>query len=252
MRHPTHLPEHTKGTTMTTSQAIGMASRRGSRDHNADAAYVHHGANGTTAAVIDGTGNSAELAHLTDFLAQLAARTGSRHGGMAGLIAAGDLLADDEHEAAAVLATMPADGDGPAVVSWIGDCRAYHWNGDDLRQYTTDHTMGHQLRASGGTPAEIAATHDHWLLIGLSAATAATVRQVWIPDHDQDLTGGLVLLTTDGVHDAVAHADLVALLRTHTCPQQLANAIVSACPDDNATGYRDDATVVVLPGRCVI
>jgi len=95
--------------------------------------------------------------------------------------------------------------------------------------------------------AEIAATHDHWLLVGLSGATAATVRQVWIPDHGQGLADDLVLLTSDGVHDAVDHAELVALIRAHRNrdPQALADAIVAAAATDD-DGYRDDATAVVI------
>lgn len=225
--------------------AIGMASRKGTRDHNCDAARIHHGPDGTAATVIDGTGNSPELANLTGVLAEVAVRIGARRGTLAGLITAGDLITDDDHEAAAVLALVPDDG--PAVVAWIGDCRAYRWDGTELRQYTTDHTMGQQLRASGGAPIELAATHDHWLMIGLSGATAATVRQVWVPDHDQNLDG-VLLLTSDGVHDQVPYDRLVDLLREHTDPQALADAIVAVAIADK-DGYCDDATVVVIRGR---
>jgi hypothetical protein len=99
--------------------------------------------------------------------------------------AARTYTAPDGAIAAAVIAI--AEPDGPAAVAWIGDCRAYQWDGAALRQYTTDHTMGQQLRASGGVAVEFAQTHDHWLLTGLRGATAATVRQVWIPDEGVDV-----------------------------------------------------------------
>lgn len=222
---------------------VAMASRRGTREHNCDAARIYRSPGGAVrAAVIDGTGNSSELAKLVSVLAEVVVRVAGRHGGLAGLMTAGDLIADDDYEAAAVLAVV--EEDGPATISWIGDCRAYHWDGTELRQLSTDHTMGQQLRASGGVPANIAATHDHWLLVGLSGATAATVRQVWIPDHGQNLSG-LVLLTSDGVHDQVPQDRLVDLLREHTDPQALADAIVAVVIADE-DGYRDDATVVVI------
>lgn len=230
---------------MSSPPAVGIASRRGSRDHNCDAARVYRSLDATVAAaVIDGTGNSPVLAEMAGVMATVAVRIGIRHGGLPGLMTAGDLLVDDDHDGAAVLAVVPPDGH--AVVSWVGDCRAYHWAGGELRQYTTDHTMGQQLRASGGIPVEVARSHDHWLLVGLRGATAATVRQVWIPDYDQDLVAGdRVLLTSDGVHDAIRHDDLVRLVEAHQDPQALAEAIVNAVEADG-DGYRDDATVVVL------
>jgi serine/threonine protein phosphatase PrpC len=225
-----------------------LASRRGTRDHNCDAAGTFVGPDGTTlAAVIDGTGNSAALAHLTSVMATVAVRVAYRHGSLPGLLTAGDLLVDDDYDAAAVLAA--ADPDGEITVAWIGDCRAYRWHHDQLDQYTTDHTMGQQLRASGGVPVEFAATHDHWLRTGLRAATAATVRQVWIPDYDQPLPAGdLILLTSDGVHDQLDRDTIAALVSTHaTDLQALADALVTAAPATD--GYRDDATVAVIAHR---
>lgn len=222
-----------------------IASRRGTREHNCDSARSYTAADGTTTvAVIDGSGNSAELADLVGVMATVAVRVGVRHGGLPGLISAGDLFVDDDYDGAAVLAVVHPHG--PAVVSWIGDCRAYRFDGAELRQYTTDHTMGQQLRASGGVAVEFTQTHDHWLLVGLRGATAATVRQVWIPDCGQELpAGNLILLTSDGVHDQVDHDTMTALVRTHAAePQALADALVAAaCKVD---GYRDDATVAAL------
>ena len=80
-------------------------------------------------------------------------------------------------------------------------------------------------------------------------ATPSTIRQVWVPDYGQDLGAGeLVLLTSDGVHDAVPHDELVALIREQRDPQALAEVIVAAAREDD--GYRDDATVIVLARRC--
>ena len=223
----------------------GFASRRGTRDHNCDSARTYTAPDGTvTAAVIDGAGNSVELAGVVDAMSTVAVRIGYRHGGLPGLITAGSLLVDDEYDGAAVLAGLrPGE---PAVIAWIGDCRAYRWNGAELRQWTTDHTMGQQLRASGGVPVEFAKTHDHWLRTGLRGATAATVRQVWIPDYGEQLgDGDLVVLTSDGVHDQVEHEVMTALVREHaTMPTTLAAALVASAAEKD--GYRDDATAVVL------
>ncbi|MFC4328738.1 hypothetical protein ACFPC0_13010 [Streptomyces andamanensis] len=48
-----------------------------------------------------------------------------------------------------------ADGAGTHV-AWVGDCRAYGWNGQQLSLHTTDQTMG-QWVSLYGPPVEIAA-----------------------------------------------------------------------------------------------
>ncbi|XTZ17062.1 PP2C family protein-serine/threonine phosphatase [Micromonospora echinospora] len=224
----------------------GLASRQGTRAHNADAVHIYQGDDGTTvAAVIDGTGNDAELAHITATMATVVARVSYRRGGLAALLTASDLLHDD-YNAAAV--TVQVDPDGHVHAHWIGDSRAYWWDGTDLRQLTTDHTMGQLLRLSGGKAAEqVAATHDHWLRLGLAEATPASVAEIRsLTAEDTPLAAGhLVILTSDGVHDAIPHATLVALIRDHADPQTLADAIAAAARV-NAEGYRDDATVAVV------
>lgn len=225
------------------------ATRRGTRDHNCDGAYAYQADDGTTlAAVIDGTGNTAELAHLADAAAVVVARVSDRRNGLAAMLTAADVLGDD-YTAAAVTATVSPDGG--VQVYWIGDCRAYYWNGTKLHQLTTDHTMGQLLRVSGGQAAEqVAASHDHWLRLGLAEATPVTVAELRALDADDTplSEGHLLLLTSDGVHQSVTAEDLSDLTRQHRDdPQQLADAIVAA-PVAGKQGYRDDATVVVIAG----
>jgi serine/threonine protein phosphatase PrpC len=233
------------GTTHSARVDVGCASRRGSRDHNCDGVSIYHAPDGAvTAAVIDGTGNSAELAHLADTIATLVTRVAARRGGLAALLTAADLL-HDEYNAAAVTVHLSADGD--VYTHWIGDCRAWWWTGTELRQLTTDHTMGQLLRVSGGEPAEqVAATHDHWIRLGLAEATPASVAEVRALDAEESplAAGHLILLTSDGIHDQVPHDTLTDLIRAHTDSQALADALVSA-PSEQV-GYRDDATAVVL------
>lgn len=225
-----------------TESTAAWATRRGTREHNADAVVVRHAADrSVAAAVIDGIGNSRRIAETTRLLAETAARVALRRGVLAGLLSAGELIADpgpdhDEPDAVGVVAiTSPGD---LARIAWVGDCRAYGWDGHTLRQYSTDHTVGEQLRVNGA-PWHIAADHDNWVRTTLALAVVATINTVEIPDP-------LILLTSDGVPDGVPHDDMTALVRDHhTDPQSLADALVNAArPSD--TGYRDDATAAVL------
>ena len=167
------------------------------------------------------------------------ARVGAQRGPLAGILSAGLLVSDPAEKAdgVAVAAVAYPDGD-PVEVAWVGDCRAYGWTGTVLRRYTTDHTVGEQLRRNGA-PWELAAEHDNWVQTSLAHATVATVYQVQVDTP-------LVLLTSDGVHDQIDHDTLTALVAQHADGdlQTLANAVVAAVTDRE--DYRDDATIVVL------
>ena len=223
---------------------IGTATRQGTiNSGNADAARTFTTANLTTAAaLIDGIGHEGEVHTLAPVLAEVAARVAAQRGPLAGLLSASQLMADrgpdiDGPDAVAVVARCRAGAD--SVVDWVGDARAYGWDGYCLQRYTTDHTVGEQLRVNGA-PWELAADHDNWIRTSLGLAVVATVYEVEIPANE------LVILTTDGVHDQVPAERLVELVQAHEGdPHALADALVAAAQPDES-GYRDDATAIVL------
>ncbi|MEU2674235.1 SpoIIE family protein phosphatase [Streptomyces sp. NPDC007164] len=171
-------------------------------------------------------------------------------GGLVGLVTAGRMAEAYgwPPRVSAVYASM--EPGRPTGIHWIGDCRAYGWDGV-LTQWSTDQTMGQWLRWNGGktielVPAEVAETQDNWPRLGLTEATEMTCRQVEIPEDVP-----LVLLVSDGISEQVPEEAWVDLIRQHeTDPQALADALVAAAQDeiDDETGetYRDDATVIVL------
>lgn len=224
---------------------VTAATRRGTRHYNADAALTWTTEKITAATVVDGIGNSAEVAANSHLLADVIARVAAHRGGLAALLTAADLLrapAVDGENPDAVAVVAVAHDDATAVY-WIGDALAYGWDGQRLRQYTTDQTVGEQLRHNGA-PLDVAASHDNWVRATLRTAVIAAVYDVEIP------AGETVLLVTDGVPGGLAHDELEAVLRRYDKPPAdglpaLADAIVAAAREDE-TGYRDDATVVVL------
>ncbi|MFH9403272.1 PP2C family protein-serine/threonine phosphatase [Streptomyces sp. NPDC017638] len=221
----------------------GHATREGTAEDNADAARVYRLADGTVgAALVDGIGHGPRTSATAPLLAETAARIAARRGPLAGLLTAGELIAEptaqpDEADAVAVAARVLTHDFG-ATVSWTGDCRAYGWDGITLTRYTDDHTVGQQLRANG-VPVEMARDHDNWLRTSLSRATVGTVYTVTVDDP-------LLILTSDGVHDQIPPAVLETVVRTlETDPQGLADALVAEARA-RAGGYRDDATAVVI------
>ncbi len=231
---------------LTPAVEVGVASRPGTVLPSGDAAAAWAASTGTVAAVVvDGVGHDHGVDHLADLLAQVAARTGATRGALAGLMAAASLVADpgtDDEPRHAVAALAVVDPDHRETrVAWVGDCRAYGWDGRTLRRYSTDHTMGQWLRALRGVDVDVPPALDAGVRVTLATATVATVAEVGIPDP-------LVLITSDGVHDHLDHHEMVALVRTrHDAPQTLADELVDAVPDEG--GWRDDATAVVLLRR---
>ena len=137
---------------------------------------------------------------------------------------------------------LPGDG---YQIAWLGDSRAYGWDGATLRQLTTDHTVVQDWVAQGRlSPAE--ARHHpygHVLTRGVGLD-----RDEW----PQTLTGPLTgserfLLCSDGLTDTLdddAIAEVLATTPDAEVPPALHGAAVAA---DNP--YQDNLTaVLVYPG----
>lgn len=230
---------------------VGAAQRPGTEPPCADGFHVHRKGGRVTAAVVDGAGHRAETVEFVAHAPGVITLMGMVMGGLVGLTTAGRMAEayDRPSHVSAVYASM--EPGRPTGIHWIGDCRAYGWDGTALTQWSTDQTMGQWLRWNGGktievVPAEVAETQDNLARLGLREATEMTCRQVEIP---QDVP--LVLLVSDGISDQVPEEVWTDLIRRHeTDPQALADALTAAAQaeidDETGEPYRDDATVVVL------
>lgn len=219
---------------------VGMAQRPGTEPPCADGYDVQRCGGRVCAAVVDGAGHDAAVVRYARITPPVITHIGMTMGGLAALTTAGQMAHayDVPPHASAVYARM--EPGQPTAIQWIGDCRAYGWDGTVLTRWSTDQTMGEYLRRNG-VAVEIAEHHDNWSRTGLAQAGAAMCREAQIPAAVR-----LVLLVTDGVSDQVGHEWMEALCRAHAAePQALADALVAAVEAD-AEGYRDDATVIVL------
>jgi serine/threonine protein phosphatase PrpC len=189
------------------------------------------------AAVVDGAGHHPEVVRYVAITPTVITHIGTAVGGLAGQMAA---AYDRPPHASAVFAC--AQPQQPTSVHWIGDCRAYGWDGVSLKQWSTDQTMGEWLRINGGASVGLAAElQDNWSRLRLAQAGSATCRQVQVPAEVS-----LVLLVSDRVSNQVPPDVLSRLCREHADdPHSLADALFAATAEDES-GYRDDATVVAL------
>jgi PPM family protein phosphatase len=132
--------------------------------------------------------------------------------------------------------------DGVLTVGHVGDSRLYVFADGVLARQTNDDTWAASvLSGSGGTDAQLLATHPmrHVLTNALGPREHA---QIHI--SGRKLTAGeMLLLCSDGVHGVLDDSALAAVLRGAQAPGALARSIVGAALEN---GTRDNATAVVI------
>jgi hypothetical protein len=228
VRPVTRTPPHHPST--------GSASDRGRRRHLADALAVHEVPDGLGAVVADGIGDTADAAAAARIAADAAALVAARDGAVAALLTAGAAVraAPTDGDAVMVVAAMRG---GRCELAWVGDCRAYLWDGASIRLLTTDQTAAEAVRGAGGTPPR---GWEHVVLETVARASARTVGRREVPP-----AFGRLALVSDGVHREVSAAEIATLLgRAPDC------AAAARWLTDTALltgGDNASATVIDLP-----
>jgi len=126
--------------------------------------------------------------------------------------------------------------DRGATIAHVGDCRAWRWQAGALDPLTRDHRLVEMLVADGRmTRAEANASPHRSVLtrvLGLQPEIEVEVGRV-------DLApGARLLLTSDGVHDVVDLAALVA----DAHPERVVAAALAAARERG----HDDASLIVI------
>ncbi|HYQ64519.1 serine/threonine protein phosphatase [Actinophytocola sp.] len=208
---------------MDTQAAWRTASHQGSRDVNADAVA----AAGGIVALADGIGDDLTAAHAALQAATAAVGVPAVAGPTAALEAARKAVATGD----CVLVVAQPFGGGYRI-GWVGDVRAYAWDGVNLRRLTRDHTLAQYFRDHGE---EVTPRMEHLVTTSVHTATASRYGTT-------ETSAASLVLTTDGVHRTLSDEAMATILRHASNP---AEALVQAA---DAAGTRDNATVVVLTG----
>ncbi|MFI6868853.1 PP2C family protein-serine/threonine phosphatase [Nocardia sp. NPDC050406] len=223
-------------------------SRRGRRTINADAvATVSDARTGRSAFVVaDGVGDHLAAARAARIVARTAARVAVVRGAREGILAAQrELLRElpeDKADSVLVVVVLPAPGhpDAPADIAWVGDCRAYRWNGRVLHQITTDHTVAEYFQSRGHQP-----------MPGMGHLVTTSARTTRPGDIGSAATGssaGRLLLCTDGVGKRLEMAQIKAILAQGKSLGQTADDLVEAALN---TGGTDNTTAMVVDAMAV-
>jgi PPM family protein phosphatase len=128
-------------------------------------------------------------------------------------------------------------------VSWVGDSRAYLWNGE-LRQISQDHSYVQELIDQGAITAEQARSHPHRNVVtqalGVTDPNSLKVETI----TGEFRPGMQLLLCSDGLTEEVDDATIARVLsRKDLSPQECVDQLILAALDG---GGSDNVTVVVV------
>ena len=128
---------------------------------------------------------------------------------------------------------------GEGLVAHVGDSRAYLVRGHETRQLTTDHSLAGELARLGAPVQAGAHGQRHVLTRALGAA-----QEVEIDCVTEVLRAGDVLvLTTDGLHNAVPAEEIGAVVRAAANLEEACGMLVGLA---NARGGVDNASAIVI------
>lgn len=131
-------------------------------------------------------------------------------------------------------------------VGWVGDSRAYLWDGD-LRQVSQDHSYVQELIEQGAITPEQARTHPHRNVVtqalGVTDPSSLKIETI----SGEFKPGMQLLLCSDGLTEEVDDAHIARLLeRKDITAQECVELLVMAALDG---GGSDNVTVVLIRQR---
>ncbi|MEV4054685.1 serine/threonine protein phosphatase [Amycolatopsis sp. NPDC049688] len=220
------------------------ASAQGPRSLNADAvgAYAAAGAPGIAFALADGVGDDPAAARAARVAAAAAARTSVHKGPVEAVLAAQRAVREQTSGDAVLVVAMP-DGNGGYRIAWVGDARAYAWDGTTLSRLTTDHTLAEYFRARHQP---VTPRMEHVVTTSVRTAGENEIGTA-------ETTSAGLLLTSDGVHKPLTGSGIRAVLaRPGTGAAELVEAALARGGSDNATALyveplEVDSTTVRFP-----
>lgn len=125
-----------------------------------------------------------------------------------------------------------------AIISHVGDSRAYLWQGGQVHRLTKDHTLAEAF-ISAGMPASEARQFDNVLTNCFRAGTSTAEAEVQYAFLEP---GDALVLCTDGLNKHVTDEELKTHLRAGGSAQAICERLIEAAL---AAGGTDNVTVIV-------
>jgi PPM family protein phosphatase len=149
---------------------------------------------------------------------------------------------DTGSDMGSTVVAMLLDPDNRYEIVWVGDSRAYLFDGG-LRQLTRDHTPVSELLRSGTITPEQAAIHPDRHVLSQSLGISENI--LVAPGRVQGTleAGQQILLCTDGLTDELSDTVIGTRMGLHSNPQQQVDDLLSVAL---AAGGRDNITAIVV------
>ena len=151
--------------------------------------------------------------------------------------------ADPENQGMGSTLVAMVTTDDHYEIAWVGDSRAYLWDGAVLRQLTKDHSYVQHLVAEGVISEREAAVHPARHAVTqalgaeeLDAVAVETVQGVLKNNHK-------ILLCSDGLTNEVSDDGIAAILLQEADPQQAVDRLIRQARQN---GGADNITVIVV------
>ncbi len=174
-------------------------------------------------------------------------------------IRAGNLLAPSLAKAHHAIKQATREGKGPEgmgttvvalqmhdsqyEIAWVGDCRAYLWDGTSLKQLTKDHSYVQHLVDTGVIASGESASHPYqdvlMQALGATDIDNVNVEKITRTFHKNEQ----ILLCSDGLTKELADPDIAAILASNLNEQEKVDALIRRAIKN---GGRDNVTVVLI------
>lgn len=130
------------------------------------------------------------------------------------------------------------------TVAWVGDSRAYYWNGQSLNQITEDHTLAQLMVNKGVLSQEQADTHPYRHI--LSEVAGDPVKDIRVDTvTGQPGESSQILLCSDGLTNEVKESDITRIMAENDSEQEKVDRLVDL---SLRNGGKDNITVIIVNG----
>ena len=127
-------------------------------------------------------------------------------------------------------------------IAWVGDSRAYLWDGSSLMQLTRDHSFVQQLLDSGAITEEEAQDHPQRNVI--SQALGADMVEVRVDAVKGKLAkGDKILLCSDGLTSELTDGEIAVMFTRNESCEIISKCLVDAA---NKSGGSDNITLIIV------
>lgn len=149
-------------------------------------------------------------------------------------------LKDKELFGMGTTATLAAVRRSEAVITHVGDSRAYLIGRGHMRQITTDHTLVQDLLDKGEITAAQAKTHPQKHMIMQALGTEGVVAT---DTYTISVKGQILLLCSDGLTNMVSDEEIAEVMNTS---DDLNKGILRLIDLANTAGGEDNITIVAI------